>query len=137
MKATGHVDNPEAFPCPPREVREAEPVLILLPGAVQQWQDSGTPVVLTRLVQRGWWLVVRRYRELPIFGNRHIPDVRKCLRLKAKDTAGGKRRRQAGVFALFFSYMPKTEIPPLLHLSGGILRADFPIGNLTSAIVVV
>jgi hypothetical protein len=70
MKETGHVVNPEASPSPPREVGEAEPVLILPPGAMRRWQDSGGLVVPTMLVQCGWWLVVRIYRELAKVGNR-------------------------------------------------------------------
>jgi hypothetical protein len=37
MKETGHVVNSEASPAPPREVGEAEPVLILIPrGAMRR-----------------------------------------------------------------------------------------------------
>jgi hypothetical protein len=72
MKETGHVVNPEASPSPPREVGEAEPVLILPPGAMRRWQDSGGPVVPTMLVQCGWWLVVRIYRELIEVGKHYM-----------------------------------------------------------------
>jgi hypothetical protein len=75
------VVNPEASPSSPREVGEAEPVLTLPPGAMRRWQDSGGPVVPTTLVQCGWWLVVRIYRELPIVGNAlpiHPYDIFQC-----------------------------------------------------------
>src|SRR5688572_14215018 len=75
MKETGQVVNPEAFPCPPREVGEAEPVLSLPPGAMRRWHDSGGPAIPTTLVQRAWWLIMSIYRELAILGKCLLPTT--------------------------------------------------------------